>query len=100
MGLNGLNRLLIQKLIVFKFLYDLMLIPTAQQTQQIQQTQQHNTTQQTQQYGVTSPPIFMYIVLSTLKLNRTFSAYELSTLKINLTLNMQNIQRIFDIEVK
>ena len=42
MGLNGLNRLLIKKLIVFKFLYVLMLNPTAQQTQQIQQTQQHN----------------------------------------------------------
>jgi hypothetical protein len=51
-------------------------------------------------YGVISPPIFMYIMLSTLKLNRTFSTYVLSTLKINLTLNMQNIQHIFDIEFK
>jgi hypothetical protein len=51
-------------------------------------------------YGVISPPIFMYIMLSTLKLNRTFSTYVLSTLKINLPLNMQNIQHIFDIEVK
>jgi hypothetical protein len=54
-------------------------------------------------YGVISPPIFMYIMLSTLKLNRTFNTYVLSTLKINLALNMQNIQvlqHIFDIEVK